>query len=267
LIIENTQEAIVDKETWDLAQKLRETNRRTQQYNLKSTLSTSNRLTGLLYCADCGGKMSNDRSMNYKINQKRDSYLCSSYRHNTAACTIHYIRSEAVEKAIYDFIKKLSVYVLNNEMDFIGKTRDKSDIQCEEAVITAKQNLSKNQKRCSDLDNLIQKLFEEKVSGILSEKRFKILTQKYEREHDELEKINIGLKSVIENFTTANVQIGKFIELMKKYADFTEITTPMLYDFVDKVIVYERNKKKSPNTVQRIDVYLNFVGIVKCPEE
>lgn len=262
MVIENTHEAIIDKETWDLAQKLRETNRRTQRHE-----STPNRLTGLLYCADCGAKMSNDRSTNYMTNQKRNNYLCSAYRRDTTACTIHYIRSESVENTILNLIEKASVYARYNETDFIRQVREISDVRQGEDTKIAKKTLLKNQRRCSELDRLIKKLYEDRVFGILSEKRFEVLVGDYEKEQGELEKANIELKAGIDKFTADNARIYKFIELVKKYADFTEITTPMLYEFVDKVVVYERNRKKSSTAIHRIDIYLNFIGLLKFPKE
>ena len=259
-VFENTQEAVIDKDTWELAQKLRKTNRRASQSE-----SVPNRLTGLLYCADCGKKMSNDRSTDYKANKKRNNYLCSTYRHDTAACTIHYIRSDEVESAILDFFKKLSIYVKANEADFVRGLCETVSIRHAEATESAKQTLSDNQKRCSELDILIKKLYEDKVFGVITKKRFEILVGEYEGEQEKLGKDNISLEAGINKFSAENTNIEKFIGLVKSHTDFTELTTAALHKFVDKVIIRERGKrgrKKLSGAAHRIDIYFNFVGMI-----
>jgi hypothetical protein len=129
-------------------------------------------------------------------------------------------------------------------------------------VKAAKKKLSKNQRRCSELDILIKRLYEDKIFGLLSEKRFGILSKEYEGEQEELEKSSAELKTEIDESTADNLNIDQFIGLAKKYTEFTELTTPMLYDFIDKIIIHERDKKELSGMAQRIDIHLNFVGMI-----
>lgn len=159
LIFENTHEAIVDKETWELAQKLRKTPRR------HDTLGEANPLTGLLFCADCGAKMTNHRSKGGTENNPypSDFYDCSTYtlahQKRTHACSGHYIRTKAVRELVLETIRTASTFAIANQDEFMKKVRSASQIRQAEVAKDTKRKLNKDRKRIAELDTIIKKLY------------------------------------------------------------------------------------------------------------
>ena len=154
LIFEDTHEAIVDRETWELAQKLRKTPKRID------TLGEANPLTGLVFCADCGAKMYNHRSKGGTENNPypSDFFDCSSYtlarQKRTAACCGHYITTKALRTLILDTIRTVSTFAISNQAAFMEKVRSASQFRQTEAAKDAKRKLSKDKKRIAELDTI-----------------------------------------------------------------------------------------------------------------
>ena len=170
LIFEDTHEAIVDKETWELAQKLRKTPRR------HDTIGEANPLTGLLYCADCGAKLYNHRSRgNAAKPYLSDWFDCSTYilarqSHDTA-CSNHHISTKALRTLILETIRVASTYAISNEAEFIQKVRAASEVRQAQAAKELKRKLNKDRRRCEELDTIIKKLYESYAVGRIGEER------------------------------------------------------------------------------------------------
>lgn len=255
MIFKNTHPAIVDEETWQNAQRLRKTVRK-----LGKGGNQPCRLTGLLYCADCGAKMTHRRrSEGYQKYDADNAYVCSAYRQITRNCTMHYIRVSVVEKLILSAIHRVSVYVLENENEFIQQVRETSSVQQEETVKEYKNRLGQSQKRHDELDMLVKKLYESYATGKLPDRQFERLLAEYDKEQADLENTIQSLHTEIDGFNADSVKTDKFIQLVKKYTDFTELTTPMLNEFVEKVVVHEADKCTGKR-VQKVDIYFNFIG-------
>ncbi len=258
VIFKNSHTAIIDEETWNTAQRLRKTTRR------ESSLGESNPLTGLLFCADCGAKLSNSRVADSKKRSK-DTYVCASYQKKTTTCTMHFIRTEVLRELILDALKAVSNFVKHNESEFVQMVMEKSSIHQVETAKIHKKRLSECQKRVGELDMLIKKLYEDNVTGKLSDKRFEKLSSDYEKEQDELEQVVSQLQKELNNYEEKTLQTDKFLSLIDKYTNFEELTTPMLNEFVQKIIVHEGDKS-SGKRKQRVDIYFNFIGMIQMPK-
>jgi len=257
-IFDNTHEAIIDSETWETAQRLMQTVRRTYENH-----GEPNRLTGLLYCADCNGKLYHERGMRGKGEATKNNYICSSYRKHTTDCTAHYIGVEVLEKLILDALKEISGYVKTNKDDFIKSVTEMSSAYQAGEEKAYRKRLAESEKRISELDRLICGIYEDKINGTLSEKRFAKLSDDYEREQDELERSITDLRSEIDRLDIQNTRADKFVNVVNRYTDFEELTTPMLNEFIEKIIVHERIKEYRYKNSQTIDIYFNFVGMVE----
>ena len=110
-----------------------------------------------------------------------------------------------------------------------------------------------------------QQIYEDKVNGSLSEKRFEILSAEYENEQAELEQSIENLQAELNGFNADGVRADRFIEIVKRHTDFSELTAPMINEFVEKIIVHEADRS-SGEREQKVDIYLNFIGRFEVPE-
>ncbi len=273
ILFENTQEPIVDEDTWYTVQKIRETKHK------PSKRGEPNPLTGLMFCADCGAKMFNHRTGGYEKKDKdgnptgkytnaQDAYHCSTYSLNKGkfvdSRSMHHVRTDVVRDLILETLKATAGFVREHGEEFAAKVRNESTIQRADAAKALQKKLSREQKRTNELNQLIKKIYEDNVSGKPTDKRFEMLLSDYEQEQDILETSIQNTQNEISAYEEDNTRIDKFMELVRKYTDFSELTTPMIHEFIDKIVVHEADKS-TEERIQQIDVYLKYVGRLDVP--
>jgi hypothetical protein len=270
LIFENTHEAIVEQGIWDAAQKARTVKRRTD------TIGEANPLTGFLYCSDCGRRLYNHRVNACQTTNRRNGktitqaaknvYTCPTYYIHRHDCTMHYISTAAVSALILETIKRATAYARNNEAEFVEMIREASAVRQGETAKSHKKQIAKNEKRIAELDALFRKTYEDFAAGRLTEKRFGQLSGGYETEQAELERRTAEMKSELERFDADGLRADRFLELAKRYTEFSELTAPMLHAFVEKVVVHEADRSSGKRT-QEVEIFLNFIGKFDAPGE
>ncbi len=208
-------------------------------------------------------KRYNDRPIEKKA---RDTYCCSLYQIHRNDCTMHYINTESVRTLILETIRGATAYARKNEAEFIKIIREASAVRQGEAAKNHKRQITKNEKRIAELDTLFRKTYEDFAAGRLNEKRFSQLSSGYESEQEALEKQTAELKAGLEQFDSDSLRADKFLELARRYQDFTDLTAPILHEFVEKVIVHEADKSGGKRE-QRMDIHLNFIGQFNAPIE
>ena len=261
LIFKDTHPAIVDEETWNVVQRLRETKRVRERIG-----GEPNPLTGVLYCADCGQKMYHKQGSTGRPDQPHHEYVCSSYRHYSRSCTCHYIRVSVVESLVLEAIRRVSGYVRENEAEFIERVREKSELQQEAAVKESRKRLSKAKRRREEISGLIKKLYEAYATGKIPENHFSELLTGYDTEQKTLDGEIERLQAEIDRYNTDSVRADKFIELVKRHTEFTEFSASLLNEFVEKIIVHEATKVNGVRE-QEVEIYLNFIGKFDLPEQ
>ncbi|MDR2532333.1 MAG: recombinase family protein [Oscillospiraceae bacterium] len=263
LVFDGAIPAIIDQETYDTAQRLKKTPRRYAKSG-----EPPNRLTGLLFCNVCGLKMRNNRALDSRTNRHANNYVCAGYKARTRDCTMHYIRSDVVEELILDSIKNISKYVRNSRERFIAEVRAMSESQVALEIEQNKKLLAKLTRRQSELDNLIKKLYESFAADKIPEKHFEKLLTEYDKEQTSIEPKIAELQNQVDTFKADSVRADKFVELVDKYTDFSELTTPMLNEFVEKVIVHERESERYYNKDrrQKVEIHLNYIGEFAIPQ-
>ena len=264
-IFEGAIPAIIDEETWHNVQRLRETKRRAPK-----TQNAPNRLTGLLYCADCGEKMYNHRSKGGTENNPypSDFFDCSSYtlahQKRTSACFGHYISTKALRTLILDTIRTVSTFAISNQEVFMEKVRSASQFRQTEAAKDAKRKLSKDKKRIAELDTIIKKLYESFAVGRITDERFDSLLAEYEAEQKALTASVSEMETQMSAFAEDTDRARQFLELAKNYTDFSELTTPMINEFVEKIIVHAPEKIDG-DRLQEVEIHLRFIGRFELP--
>ena len=265
LIFENTHEAIVDKGTWELAQSLRQTPRRIDH------VGEANPLTGLVFCVDCEAKMYNHRTpgkAGTKNPYPSDFFDCSTYtlsrQKRFEACCGHYIQTKSLRTLVLETIRVAATQAIKDEEAFIRKVREASDIRQAEAAKSTRRQLNKDRKRHSDLDSIIKKLYESYAVGRISEERFEALLTDYEREQAAHKQSIAEAEAGLSAFEQDSDRVERFLSLAKKYTDFNELTTPMLNEFIDKIVVHAPDRSDG-DRVQEVDIYLKFIGKFDLP--
>ena len=197
-----------------------------------------------------------------------DHYDCSTFNltkyKSNKKCFGHYINTILLRAVILDAIKLTSTYAIENREEFIAKVREASQIQQADKAKELKKQLAKNRKRYSELDNIIKTLYERLANGKISEKRFDALSEEYEKEQSELEKVIEDMQSQVDNFEEDTDRVNQFLELAEKYTNFDKLTTPMINEFIDKIYVHAPDKSTGERT-QEIEIYMNFIGKFDVP--
>lgn len=276
VIFKNTQEPIVDEETWNMAQELRRTVRR------PDILGEANPLTGKMFCADCGAKMYNHRHRTARYRKDiytkgkgrwiapEDDYNCSNYnlgrQKYRQQCSSHSIQTKAVNALVLETIKETCNYAVANEGEFKGIICKLSSSRKADAGKTVRQRIKKNEKRYGEVNRLIKKLYEDNISGKLSDKRFDVMLNDYESELAELENNLETDNAELEEINTDRENADLFMELAKKYTDFEELTPAMINEFVSKIVVHKAEGIGAGRT-QEVEIFLNYIGKIEIPHE
>ena len=254
-IFENTHEAIIDQQTFDLVQKIRSNVRR-----YPNGWGEAAPLTGLLYCADCGGKMYVHRTNNGK---RISQYTCSNYTKvpcGTLCLTQHRINESAVLTLVSDTLRAIAEYSRNDRTEFIHTVQETQVAQQSADISKKRRHLATAQKRAGELEKLICKIYEDNALGKLSDTRYKALDAQYAKEQDALEIEIAELEKAVTGYEQSQKSAEKFIALIDKYENFDTLTNTMLNEFVEKILVHERSRKGSQDTTQEIEIYFNFLG-------
>ena len=254
-IFENTHEAIIDQETFDLAQKVRSKVRR-----YPDGWGDVAPLTGLLYCADCGGKMYVHRFNNGK---RISQYTCSKYSKipvGTLCKTQHRINESVVLELVKDLLKAIAEYAKHERAEFVRVVQEAQSSQQTAEVKKQRTRLATAKQRISELEVLLCKIYEDNILGKLSDSRYATLDAQYEKEQKELTAEISTLEKAISDYEKHEKDADRFIALIDKYENFDELTITMLNEFVEKILVHERDRKGSIQTTQEVEIYFNFVG-------
>ena len=254
-IFENTHEAIIDQQTFDLVQKIRSNVRR-----YPNGWGEAAPLTGLLYCADCGGKMYVHRTNNGK---RISQYTCSNYTKvpcGTLCLTQHRINESAVLTLVSDTLRAIAEYSRNDRTEFIHTVQETQVAQQSADISKKRRHLATAQKRAGELEKLICKIYEDNALGKLPDARYKALDAQYAKEQDALEIEIAELEKAVTGYEQSQKSAEKFIALIDKYENFDTLTNTMLNEFVEKILVHERSRKGSQDTTQEIEIYFNFLG-------
>ena len=254
-IFENTHEAIIDQQTFDLVQKIRGNVRR-----YPDGWGEAAPLTGLLYCADCGGKMYVHRTNNGK---RISQYTCSQYSKvpvGKLCTTQHRINEDVVLSLVSEMLKAIAEYAKHDRAEFLRVVQEAQSSQQTAEVRKQRTRLATAKQRVSELEVLLCKIYENNILGKLSDSRYATLDAQYEKEQSELTAEISVLEKAIRSYEKHEKDADRFIALIDKYENFDKLTIAMLNEFIEKILVHERDRKGSIQTTQEVEIYFNFVG-------
>ena len=258
-VIPNTQEAIIDEDTFNRVQELRDHRRRNTATGRTSLFS------GLLYCADCGSKLYYCAAKSIKAGN--EFYRCSQYKDNRGACTIHYIRDVVLREIVLDAIRAVAKYVGEFEPVFLHFFAKQNVATKENNIRTMKQNIEKSKKRIADLDKLIERIYEDTILGNLSEDRFRRMSQSYENEQKDLLAAVEHDEQALRKAEQEKVDLRVFLEMIRKCSDLKELTPTIVNTLIKRIEVHDSTKDENGRKHVPIDIYFTAVGIINIPTE
>ena len=254
-IFENTHEPIITQEMYDNVQRIRANVRR-----YPDGWGEAAPLTGLLYCADCGGKMYVHRTYNGK---RSPQYTCSQYSKvpaGTLCPTQHRIAEKVVLSLVSDTLHAIADYAKTDRAAFIRTVQEAQVNQQDSDIKKKRRRLAAAQKRAGELERLMCKIYEDNALGRLPDARYAALDARYAKEQEVLSKEITELEKSVKGYDQGKRSAEKFIAMIDKYQDFDTMTTTMLNEFVEKILVHERDQKGRQDTGQEVEIYFNFVG-------
>ena len=256
LIFKNTHEAIIDQETFDIVQKMRSHKRSNQRY--KNRAGHENLFAGLVFCGTCGRK-------HYFCPQEKnglnhDHYKCSGYRKPIDGCeNPHYIQKSSLIEIISDKLRQTIQEAHFNQEAFLKKLEQQSQAQFSKDNKRQRQQLQKDEHRSKEIDNIIQKLYEDNLLGKISDERFVKLSQSYEEEQKQLQASISYLTEKLAKQQEDNLNISKFMARISKYTELPELTVEIVNELIDKIVIHKPTGTKR-NRIIQIDIYYNFIG-------
>ena len=246
----NTHEPLVDTDTWNTVQR-RKADR--PKMNRQSEVDS---FSGLLFCGDCGTRMSVHREKN----RPRIYYTCEGYRsrkERSDQCTTHCINKKIVEAVVLDDLLRVTSEARHNREKFIELCKNNSSTASKKEQAAKKRELTKAAKRLAEVKRMFVKIYEDNALGKLSDEDYVMLSGAYKSEQAQLEQTVNELSTALEQIRNDEENTERFLKIVDKYTDITELTYDLLRDFIDKIYIYEKDKV---NKTRRIEIFYNFVG-------
>ena len=258
-VFENTHDAIIDQETFDIVQRIRDGRRRLTPMGEMPTLS------GMLFCADCGAKLYQVRARGWTHEQEH--FVCATYRKIKGGCTSHQIHNVQVEEILLRELRRITAYAREHEGDFVQLVTRQSEKELSRQLRDSNRELEQAEARIGKLDVIMQRLYEDNVEGKISDERYARMSASYEAEQMQLESRKTELEAFIAAAKEDRLNVDSFLGMVRKYTDITELTGEIIRSFVEKIEVMKPEKVPGTRTKkQTIVIYWNFIGAVEIPD-
>jgi DNA invertase Pin-like site-specific DNA recombinase len=260
VLIEGDHEAIIDRETWEIVQRLSK-----NKYTLDS-MGEQGVLSGMMVCSNCGAKLHISRCRKNSV--KKYSYVCTNYRKYDRStkekiCTRHAVNNEILYSIALEEIRRVTSFARNREREFAEYINQKSAKESKKILKQMQKDFDKKSKRAAELDKLFKKVYEDFALERIDENQFNKLSKNYLEEQKTVEIEAEILKNEIEKLQSETANSDRFIALAKKYTDIQELTPEIVHTFIEKIVVYDREKEAGTTAYkQRLDFYFTHVGYV-----
>jgi len=248
-VFQNTHEAIIEESVFEIVQNLRKSRRR------PTRMGDMGLFSGILFCEDCGEKMYLCRANHFKPEQ--EYYICSTYRKDRDQCTTHTIRNMILQEIVLRNLREAIAYVSKHESDFVREAAEMSAKEQDRELAGEREALAKAEKRFAELDTIIKRLYEDNVTGKLTDERFIKLSRDYENEQDGLKSSIETMKQDVKQREKKKHSVKSFIAAAKKYTDLKSLDGAVIREFIDRIEISAMNRKSKE---RRINIVYNFIG-------
>ena len=256
MVFENTHPALITREIWDIVQRVRKNKRRLTK------MEEQNKYSGLVFCADCGSIMYQCRATNFRRDQ--EYYLCSGYRKSRDVCgQTHSIRTVILEELVLQNLREIVSFASQRKDDFVKMVMDADMRQRNQDLAKRQKTWADAEKRITELDTIFKRLYEDTISGKLSDERFQKLSTDYEKEQHQLQDVAAALRDEIEAEEQKSANVERFLSVVERYTEIPELTPCILHEFVEKIVVHAASDPKGKNRTQEIDIYYKGIGALE----
>ena len=259
VIFKNAHEPIIDPDTWERVQELRKQRKRPNRYDEVGLFS------GLLFCADCGSVLYQQRYENKT--RKQDCYICGNYKKRTHDCTAHFIRTDLLTAGVTANLKKITAYAAKHEKQFMKLLVQQNEDGGKRRNAAKKRELETAEKRIGELSAIFKRLYEDSVAGRITDERFSALSADYEAEQRQVREHAAELQAELSKAQEASVNAERFMNIVRRHISFEELTPTLLREFIEKIVVHECSYDENKRRRQEIEIYYSFVGKVDLPDE
>ena len=257
-IIPDMQEPIISEEQWLRVQELRENRRRPTKTGRASLFS------GLVYCPDCGAKLHFCAAKSLRRNQ--EFWRCSNYKSGRGKCQIHYIRDVVLERIVLEAVSNLADFVRCYEPVFLYMLAKKNNAMRQKEYKRLQQAVDNGTKRITEIDRLIERVFEQNASGILSDERFAVMLRKYEQEQKTLSAEVAEGQKTLQNAEQKAVDLRLVLRTLREITDVKELTPTLVNSLIERIEVHN-NDKYDGHCHVKVDIYFTAVGMIDIPTE
>lgn len=257
VIFENTHEPIWTESIADAVRLARQTRRR------PTKMGEMGMFSGMMFCADCGSIMYQCRATGFR--REQEYYLCAGYRKSRDICgSTHSIRTVILEELILQNLCKVVSYAREQEDQFVKMVMDMDEKERSRGLAKKKKLLTDAEKRISELDRIFKHLYEDNITGKLTDERFKKLSADYEAEQAALQTQANSLREEIQEEESKCANVERFLSIVRKYTEIPELTPHILHEFVEKIVVHAATDPHSKtNRKQEVDIYYKGIGILE----
>ena len=257
VIFENTHEPIWTESIADAVRLARQTRRR------PTKMGEMGMFSGMMFCADCGSIMYQCRATGFR--REQEYYLCAGYRKSRDICgSTHSIRTVILEELILQNLCKVVSYAREQEDQFVKMVMDMDETERSKGLAKKKKLLTDAEKRISELDRIFKHLYEDNITGKLTDERFKKLSADYEAEQAALQTQANSLREEIQEEESKCANVERFLSIVRKYTEIPELTPHILHEFVEKIVVHAATDPHSKtNRKQEVDIYYKGIGILE----
>lgn len=257
-IIPNMQEPIISEEQWLRVQELCKHRRRPTATGRTSLFS------GLVFCPDCGAKLHFCAAKSLKRNQ--EFWRCSNYKDGRGTCQIHYIRDIVLERIVLEAISSLADFVKCHEAVFLYMLAKKTNAIQQKEYKRLEQSVEQSSKRIAEIDRLIEKVFEQNASGVLSDERFLKILQNYEKEQKALTQEVADNRQTLQAAKQKSVDLRLLLKTLRDMTEINELTPTLVNSLIERIEVHN-NDKSSGHCYVKVDIYFAAVGMIDIPTE
>ena len=252
---ENTHEALVDEETWEIVREIRAHKRR------RTNMDEQDMFSGLVYCTDCGSTMTLCRA--HTMSENQYYFTCQNHRKNGKnVCSPHFIRENTLASVVLNDLRWITHFARQNEVRFAQHIGMKRTKEAQKEINALQKRIDADSRRDAELTRLFKRLYEDSALERIPDEQYRILSNEYLTEQKQIQAELPKLQARQQELRESIANVARFIDKARQYDHIDGLTPELLRTFVKRIEVGEREKRYSRGAAQEIKIYYRDIGLV-----